>query len=156
MRTAREVETPYPCSAVITSRMWRCSAQVAAMRAARTGPMPGTSVSLRASASMTANVPSPKRSTMRPAFTGPMPLTRPLPRYFFMPCTVAGRAVRYSRAWNCQPCFGSLRHQPRATMASPGCRSASVPTSVTSRSRSPARATSASAPARSGARRATV
>src|SRR5262245_9792058 len=55
---------------------------------------------------------------------------------------------------NCQPCLGSLRHKPKAMIASPGVRSASVPTTVTSRS-SPL-AASASASGRSGARRATV
>jgi hypothetical protein len=34
MRTASEVDTPKPGSAAITSRMCRCSAQVAATRAA--------------------------------------------------------------------------------------------------------------------------
>ena len=78
----------------MTSRMWRCSAQVAAIRPARIGPMPGTSVRRPASASITSKVALPNVSTMRPALTGPTPLTRPLPRYFFMPWSVAGRAVR--------------------------------------------------------------
>ena len=78
----------------MTSRMCRCSAQVAAIRLARIGPMPATSVRRLASASITSKVASPKASTMRAALTGPMPLTSPLPRYFFMPWSVAGRAVR--------------------------------------------------------------
>src|SRR3954462_7288950 len=61
----------------MTSRMWRCSSQVDAMRPARTRPMPGTSVSRSGVSSMTAKVVSPKASTMRPALTGPIPLTRP-------------------------------------------------------------------------------
>ena len=74
--------------------MWRCSAQVAAIRLARIGPIPGTSVRRFGSSSITSKVASPNVSTIRPALTGPMPLTRPLPRYFFMPWSVAGSAVR--------------------------------------------------------------
>ncbi len=85
---------PWLCRAAITSRTWRCSVQVAAIRAARTGPIPGTSIKRPGFWSMTSKVSSPKASTMRPALTGPTPLTRPLPRYFFIPCTVAGRVVR--------------------------------------------------------------
>ncbi len=50
------------------------------MRRARTGPIPATSVRRAGVASMTANAPAPKASTMRPAITGPTPLTSPLPR----------------------------------------------------------------------------
>lgn len=44
--------------------------------------------------SMTVKVASPNASTIRSAITGPIPLTSPLPRYFFIPCSVAGRVVR--------------------------------------------------------------
>ena len=53
--------------------------------------------------------------------------------------------VRYSRAWNCQPCLGSLTQKPSATIASPGWRSGRVPTTVTRRSSSCAWAASCGA-----------
>src|SRR4051812_15311671 len=51
-----------------------------------------------------------------------------------------------------QPCLGSLTQKPEATIASPGCRSGSVPTTVTKRSSLVPEAGSV----RSGASRATV
>ena len=67
MRTARAVPTPWLCMNTMISRTTFCSAQAAAMRPARTGPMPLTSRRRSGSASMTSNTLSPKARTSFPA-----------------------------------------------------------------------------------------
>ena len=64
----------------MTSRMRRCSFQASAMACARLRPRPSISSSRRGWASITVREESPKRATMRPAMTGPIPLISPEPR----------------------------------------------------------------------------
>ena len=74
----------------MTLRISRCSAHARWMLDTRRGPTPGASVRRSGSSSMTLRVSSPKRSTSRPASTGPIPLTRPDARYRRM-ALAAGR-----------------------------------------------------------------
>src|SRR6185437_16094190 len=64
-----------------------------AIIAVRLGPSPSTSISRPGSSSITCMMSTPKCATMRSAMTGPMPLIRPEPRYFWMPAAVAGSTV---------------------------------------------------------------
>ncbi len=70
-----------------------CSSHAAAIIFVRFGPRPGTSISRFGSFSITSRVSTPKRSTIRSANRGPIPLISPEPRYRWMPCTVAGSTV---------------------------------------------------------------
>jgi len=87
------VDTPTPCRKIITSLIAFCSAHAAAIIAVRLGPSPSTSISRPGSSSMMSMMSTPKWATMRSAITGPMPLIRPEPRYFWMPAAVAGSTV---------------------------------------------------------------
>ena len=85
------------------SRMAFCSAQPAAIFAARNSPMPETSRSFSGLASMISNVPTPKTATIRSASFGPIPRTMPEPRYFSIPSAVVGGVVLRKSALNCSP-----------------------------------------------------
>ena len=65
-----------------------------------------------------------------------MPRIIPEPRYFSMPSTEEGAAVRMKRALNCWPWVRSFTHSPEAVIHSPGDTVAACPTTVT-RSRWP-------------------
>ena len=71
------------------------------MRLARTAPRPVTSRSRSGSASMTSKTFSPKALTIFLAYTGPMPLIIPEPRYFSIPSIELGAEVLRNRALNC-------------------------------------------------------
>ena len=66
----------------MTSLIACCAAQAFSIMATRFSPMPVTSIRREHDCSMMSSVSRPKCATMRLAVTGPMPLMRPLPRYF--------------------------------------------------------------------------
>ena len=80
MRAANAGDTPYPCRNTITLRTSRCALHASRMARARDGPMPGTSLMRAGSLSRISSVSMPKRSTMRDANSGPIPLISPEPR----------------------------------------------------------------------------
>jgi hypothetical protein len=63
---------------------------------------------------------------------GPMPFTKPLPRYFLTPSAVAGGTVFIMVALNCIPCSRSLTQYPSAASHSPAFTEGSDPTTVVS------------------------
>ena len=80
MRLAWPTGTSCSSRKLISRLMPFCSLQACVMEASFFGEMPRTSFSCSGLSSMTRSVPSPKRSTMRLASTGPMPGTSPEPR----------------------------------------------------------------------------
>ena len=80
-----------------------CFSQLVRIKATRVFPIPGTSSNRSMSFSITSKVSRPKCETMSLANFGPMPLTRPLPRYFSMPTMVAGSSSSHDWAANCLP-----------------------------------------------------
>src|ERR1019366_1309392 len=70
------------------------------------------------------------------AYTGPMPLTMPLPRYFSMPSLVVGAVLLSMSARNWRPNSRSWIQWPWAVSHSPGLTDGREPTTVT-RSRCP-------------------
>ncbi len=75
-------------------------------------------------------VPAPKALTMRPASTGPMPLTRPEARNFSMPAAEAGRVMVKWSTLNCLPKRGLTSQPPRMRRTSPGESGGKDPTMV--------------------------
>src|SRR6185312_8742793 len=69
--------------------------------------------------SMTSKSSSPNRAISLLAYTGPMPLTMPLPRYFSMPSRVFGGMVRRCKAFSCRPWSLSTTQSPSAVSHSP-------------------------------------
>ncbi len=132
MRTAREVPTPCECRKTMISRTAFCSRHASMMRPARTGPIPSTDRRRAGSRSMTSNTSVPKAWTRRWAKCGPIPFTRPEPRYFSMPSMVLGATVFSDVAVNCTPWTRSFVQLPPAWMNSPGAMAAACPTTVTS------------------------
>ena len=79
---------------------WFCFHE-ARMSSIRFGPSPFTCFKNAGDRSMTSRVLSPKTSTIFCAYFGPIPLTKPLPKYLAMPAVVCGGVVRSSPALNC-------------------------------------------------------
>ena len=104
----------------------------AAIRSRRLGPMPSTVCSSAVRFSITARTSAPNRSTSFFARTGPIPFTKPLPRYRSIPSGVVGGTVFIIAALNCSPCSLSLTHQPSATSHSPAVTEGNDPTTVVS------------------------
>src|SRR5919202_1514757 len=76
MRAARPTETSCDCKKSIRFLTSFCSAQARMTTCSFLVEMPGTSRRRSGLRSMTSSVSSPKRSTMRSAVLGPMPLIR--------------------------------------------------------------------------------
>src|SRR5262249_37061933 len=108
-----------------------CSCQLWRMRSTRCGPIPLTSERKVGDWSMTSRVRSPKRSTIRLAYAGPIPLMSPEPRYLAIPAAVCGAGGLRSAALNGGPCVLSVTHWPRASMYSPATTLDRLPTTVT-------------------------
>ena len=102
------------------SRTCFASCHACAIRSRRLGPMPSTVCSSAARFSITARTSAPNRPTSFFARIGPMPLTKPLPRYRSIPSAVVGGTVFMVVALNCSPCSLSLTHQPSAAQPFPG------------------------------------
>src|SRR5438552_1753357 len=81
---------------------------------------------------MPALTSAPNRPTSFLARIGPMPLTKPLPRYRSTPSAVVGGTVFVVVALNCSPCSLSRIHQPSALSHSPAVTEGSDPTTVVS------------------------
>src|ERR1035438_834812 len=94
------------------SRTCFASCHACAIRSRRLGPMPSTVCSSAARFSITARTSAPNRPTSFFARIGPIPLTKPLPRYRSIPSAVVGGTVFMVVALNCRPCSLSLTHQP--------------------------------------------
>ena len=90
-----------------------CSAQLATIRSARSGPTPGTSRRRAGSASITSKTAVPNASTSLLAKCGPTPFTRPEARNRSIPSGEVGVTVVTVSALNCGPCFGSFDPRPR-------------------------------------------
>src|SRR5438874_676004 len=127
MRTARLVLTPWLCRNSMISRTCFASCHAWAIRSRRLGPMPSTVCSSAARFSITARTSAPNRPTSFFARIGPMPLTKPLPRYRSIPSAVVGGTVFMLVALNCSPCSLSLTHQPSALSHSPAVTEGSEP-----------------------------
>ena len=108
-----------------------CSAQLATIRSARSGPTPGTSRRRAGSVSMISKTAVPNASTSLLAKCGPTPFTSPDARNRSIPSGEVGVTVVTVSALNCGPCFGSLVHVPEARSSSPGEIAAACPTTVT-------------------------
>src|SRR6266566_4010414 len=93
------------------SRTCLASCHACAIRSRRLGPMPSTDCSSADRFSITARTSAPNRPTSFFARIGPMPLTKPLPRYLSIPSAVAGGTVFMLVALNCSPCSLSLTHR---------------------------------------------
>src|SRR5215469_3089251 len=132
MRTARMVLTPWLCKKSMISRICFASCHACAIRSWRFGPIPSTECNSDGRLSMTTRISAPKCSTSFLARIGPMPFTRPLPRYRSIPSVVVGGTVFRIVALNCRPCSLSLTHQPLAVSHSPAVTDGSEPTTVTS------------------------
>ncbi len=113
------------------SRTALCSAQLATIRSARSGPTPGTSRSRAGSDSITPKTPVPNASTSRRAKCGPTPRTSPEARKRSIPSAEVGATVVSVSARNWGPCFGSLVQLPEARTSSPAETAAACPTTVT-------------------------
>ncbi len=94
--------------------------------------MPCTCARASGSFSMTSRVRLPKRSTMRRAVTGPMPLMAPEARYLRMAPAVAGSLVVQRLALNWRPKVGWLTKTPVSSTSSPSLSSENSPTAVIS------------------------
>jgi hypothetical protein len=114
------------------SRTCLASCHTCAIRSRRLGPMPSTVCSSAARFSITVRTSAPNRPTSFFARIGPMPLTKPLPRYRSIPSAVVGGTVFMVLALNCSPCSLSLTHQPSALSHSPAVTEGSDPTTVVS------------------------
>src|SRR6202047_5061516 len=116
------------------SRTCFASCHACAIRSRRFGPIPSTDCSSAGRFSITVSTSAPNRPTSFFARIGPMPLTKPLPRYRSIPSAVVGGTVFMVFALNCSPCSLSLTHQPPATSHSPAVTEDSDPmTAVSSR-----------------------
>ena len=107
-----------------------CSSQDFLIRSTRSLPMPGTRSSASGSSSITFSVSAPNARTMRAANFGPMPLTRPEPRYFSIPYTVAGSVSSKPETVNWRPNFGFTVQSPLSVRTEPTCTSGMEPTTV--------------------------
>src|SRR5579864_342921 len=114
------------------SRTCFASCHACAIRSRRLGPMPSTVCSSAARFSITARTSAPNRPTSFFARIGPIPFTKPLPRYRSIPSAVVGGTVFMLVALNCSPCSLSLTHQPSALSHSPAVTEGSDPTTVVS------------------------
>ena len=114
------------------SRTCFASCHACAIRSRRLGPIPSTVCSSAARFSITARTSAPNRPTSFFARIGPIPLTKPLPRYRSIPSAVVGGTVFMVVALNCSPCSLSLTHQPSALSHSPAVTEGSDPTTVVS------------------------
>src|SRR6201984_3572138 len=90
------------------SRTCFASCQAFAIRSRRLGPLPSTDSSSAARFSITARTSAPNRPTSFFARIGPIPFTKPLPRYRSIPSAVVGGTVFMVVALNCSPCSFSL------------------------------------------------
>ena len=77
------------------------------------------------------SVSFPNFSTILFANLGPTPLTRPEPRYFSIPYTVAGSVSSNFSTENCRPYLASIFHIPSRDNTEPTWVSGIVPTTVT-------------------------
>jgi hypothetical protein len=109
------------------SRTCFASRHACAIRSPRLGPKPSTVCSSAARFSITTRTSAPNRPTNFFARIGPMPLTKPLPRYRSIPSAVVGGTVFMVVALNCSPCSLSLTHQPSALAIPPPSRKAATP-----------------------------
>src|SRR5215469_8829464 len=132
MRTARMVLTPWLCKKSMISRICFASCHACAIRSWRFGPIPSTECNSDGRLSMTTRISAPKCSTSFLARIGPMPFTRPLPRYRSIPSAVVGGTVFRYVALNCRPCSLFLTQQPSAATQSPAVTDGREPTTVTS------------------------
>src|ERR1039458_7299441 len=132
IRTARLVLTPWLCRNSMISRTCLASCHACAIRSRRLGPMPSTVCSSAARFSITVRTSAPNRPTSFFARIGPIPFTKPLPRYRSIPSAVVGGTVFMMVALNCSPCSLSLTHQPSALSHSPAVTEGSDPTTVVS------------------------
>lgn len=82
-------------------------------------PIPGTLISSSGVSSIISSVFSPNFSTIFLAKTGPIPLTRPDPRYFSIPYTVAGSVSSKRSAQNCLPYLAFISRSRLKTGQSP-------------------------------------
>ena len=114
------------------SRTCFASCHACAIRSRRLGPMPSTVCSSAARFSITARTSAPNRPTSFFARIGPIPFTKPLPRYRSIPSAVVGGTVFMVVALNCSPCSLSLTHQPSALSHSPALTDGSDPMIVVS------------------------
>src|SRR4029077_17558619 len=114
------------------SRPCFASCHAFAIRSRRLGPMPSTVCSSAARFSITDRTSVPNRPTSFFARIGPMPFTKPLPRYRSTPSAVVGGTVFMVVALNCSPCSRSLTQYPSATNHSPAVTEGSDPTTVVS------------------------
>jgi hypothetical protein len=108
------------------------SCHACAIRSRRLGPIPSTDSSSATRLSITPKTSAPNRPTSLFASTGPIPLTKPLPRYRPIPSAVVGGTVFMVVALNWSPCSLSLTHQPSAVSHSPAATEGSDPRTVAS------------------------
>ncbi len=101
------------------SRICFASCHAWSIRSRRLGPIPSTDCSSAGGFSMTTRTSAPNRPTSFFARIGPIPFTKPLPRYRSIPSAVVGGTVFMIVALNCSPCSLSLTHQPSAASHSP-------------------------------------
>jgi hypothetical protein len=99
------------------SRTSFASCHACAIRSRRLGPIPSTVCSSAARFSITARTSAPNRPTSFLARIGPMPLTKPLPRYRSIPSAVVGGTVFNGRRLELQSVF--LVPDPPALRAQP-------------------------------------
>lgn len=129
--TARPVLTPWLCRKSMISRICIPSCQALAIRTRRLGPIPSTDSRSTGLLPITPSTSAPKCPTSLFARTGPIPFTKPPPRYRSTPSLVVGGTAFKTVALNWSPCSLSRIHQPVAVNHSPALTDGNDPRTVT-------------------------
>ena len=97
----------------------------------RLGPIPSTISSSPDRCSITERMSAPNLSTILLAKIGPIPFTRPLPKYLSIPSIVVGGTVLRAVAFSCSPCSLLRTQMPSAVSHSPALAEGREPMTVT-------------------------